>query len=135
MERTSITTESGFGLWASGLAFRFCVRPQTLNPNWPANRNSSREAAQEYSPRRKPWVKAGTDSALNGRKKRFHVHSSGFRSCLEEHGLFRHYCQRRAEHSIKCGVFLNRGEGFFRCGFLIAQIHERGQYIFLGGAQ
>src|ERR1700756_1574155 len=36
---------------------------------------SSRKAAQEYSPRRKPWVKVDGDPAPKGRKTSSHAHS------------------------------------------------------------
>jgi hypothetical protein len=41
----------------------------------PAVSNTSRKAAQEYSPGREPWVQVGNDSSPEGRKKRSHAHS------------------------------------------------------------
>src|SRR5437773_436750 len=41
---------------------RDCVTTSGLNKKWTARYDSSREAAQECSPRRKPWVESGVQT-------------------------------------------------------------------------
>jgi tRNA pseudouridine55 synthase len=49
-----------------------------------AGKSSSREAAQDYSPRRKPWVDDATDEAPEGRKKHCDTISAASLEALQE---------------------------------------------------
>ncbi len=47
-----------------------CVIARWSSEKWTSDIESSREAAQECSPRRKPWVKSGTRASPNGAKEK-----------------------------------------------------------------
>jgi len=47
--------------------------------------DSSREAAQDCSPGRKPWVKVGNEQAPQGRKTDSHAHTSGLYATVRPH--------------------------------------------------
>ena len=48
--------------------FRDCVTTQTALKKWNDITNKSREAAEDFSPRRKPWVRSGKSPSPIGAK-------------------------------------------------------------------
>ena len=54
--------------WKSG-SQRLCHNLRT-EKKWTARYDSSREAAQECSPRRKPWVESGRRASTEGAKEK-----------------------------------------------------------------
>ena len=50
--------------------FRDCVTTSEPNKKWNTRYDCSRVAAQEYSPRRKPWVESGKRISTEGAKER-----------------------------------------------------------------
>src|SRR5579864_55544 len=60
--------------WLS--AFSVCVRTRISTTQWSETWVCSREAAQECSPRGKPWGKVGKGQAPAGRQTRSYAHTS-----------------------------------------------------------